>query len=769
MPLFKKKVKPGEHELTTEGADNILHINYEGIQKIPSIESDPLCMSLVIEKLAQSPQVSRIIFHQQKKYEYGQIQTQLLSELAHIYNHFIKQKKILTLAALEKFGPLEDAQIKLQFLQYIFLNLLKTDPIGAYVETQRLLREERITVKKIHAEPHAITSKPYTDILEELLHLLENTQLIQKVHEDLPGYKIGTREFYESLFRPLITPDFMFTRLQATPPLDGEEIDAYNLGPNTHVNIFNLKETIKQLYHITPPEFKISEDKYELLDLARKVLVEHQPKAEEFIDPERMRLTFMNIGKDLLTELSDHKGLELHYKELEEMAEILVRYTVGFGLIETLLQDPEIQDIFINSPAGSTPIFVVHGKYGECVTNIIPSVEDVESWASKLRLLSARPLDEANPILDTELFLPGIRARVAAITRPLNPTGISLSLRKHRENPWTLPLFIENNMLSPLAAGLLSFLIDGSRTLLVAGTRGSGKTSLLGSLLVEIMRRYRIISIEDTLEIPTESLRQLGYNILPMKVQSALMKGGSELSADEGIRSSLRLGDSALIVGEIRSMEALALYEAMRIGALANVVAGTIHGDSPYGVFDRVVNDLKVPRTSFKATDIIIVANPIKSPDGLHSSRRVVKITEVRKHWEDDPLREGGFIDLMIYNAETDQLEPTDALLNGESEVLKSIGGQIKEWTSSWESIWENIQLRAKIKQRIVDYAKELSRKEVLEAKHCVRLNDEFHRISDKIRRESGFLDPKRIFFLWEEEMKSYFKKEFGPLYSSQD
>src|SRR3989344_4293763 len=100
-----------------------------------------------------------------------------------------------------------------------------------------------------------------------------------------------------------------------------------------------------------------------------------------------------------------------------------------------------------------------------------------------------------------------------------------------------------------------------------------------------------------------------------MKVQSALMKGGSELSADEGIRSSLRLGDSALIVGEIRSMEALALYEAMRIGALANVVAGTIHGDSPYGVFDRVVNDLKVPRTSFKATDIIIVANPIKSPD----------------------------------------------------------------------------------------------------------------------------------------------------------
>ena len=73
-----------------------------------------------------------------------------------------------------------------------------------------------------------------------------------------------------------------------------------------------------------------------------------------------------------------------------------------------------------------------------------------------------------------------------------------------------------------------------------------------------------------------------------------------------------------MIVGEVRSVEARALYEAMRVGALANVVAGTIHGASPYGVFDRVVNDLQVPITSFKATDIITVVNPVKSADGMH-------------------------------------------------------------------------------------------------------------------------------------------------------
>src|SRR3970282_2449794 len=130
-----------------------------------------------------------------------------------------------------------------------------------------------------------------------------------------------------------------------------------------------------------------------------------------------------------------------------------------------------------------------------------------------------------------------------------------------------------------------------------------------------------------------------------MKVRSALLKTTTEVSADDGIRTSLRLGDSSLIIGEVRSVEAQALYEAMRVGALANVVAGTIHGASPYGVFDRVVNDLDVPATSFKATDIIVVCNPIKTPDGLHSWKRLVQLSEVRKHWTKDPMDDKGFVD----------------------------------------------------------------------------------------------------------------------------
>ena len=105
-------------------------------------------------------------------------------------------------------------------------------------------------------------------------------------------------------------------------------------------------------------------------------------------------------------------------------------------------------------------------------------------------MISGRPLDEANPVLDTELTIPGARTRVAVVSPPLNPSGLAYAFRRHRDKPWTLPLFIKNKMINPLAAGIMSFVIDGSRSMLVAGTRSAGKSSFLGSLLVEIMRKY---------------------------------------------------------------------------------------------------------------------------------------------------------------------------------------------------------------------------------------------------------------------------------------
>ncbi|MBI2106821.1 type II/IV secretion system ATPase subunit [Candidatus Woesearchaeota archaeon] len=757
--LFDKKIKPGDYIIEKEGANTILKINFDGYPSVPSVEDSDSTMAKVVDILVESPGVNTIMFAQRRNYVYSYEQTNILNEIAGLYNYLTKQKKILSLSFFEQTEAFQFYSSEWrETLNSIVYSLLKSDPAGAYVELKRIARDERIKIKKTESLEEVHARSAYIETLNYLIKLLDGTTLISSIKNSLAGHVVGSRGIYRTIFKPEVGPDFVFTRLMADIPLHAEEIDAYSLDAGTDVTIYRIPNDIKYYYHLSPPEFKISEEKYVLLDLARNSMLEYKPKKEEFTDPEKMRRTFFNIGRDMLGELAENRGYDLSYAEIEELAHILVRYTVGFGFVELLLKDKNIQDINVNGPIGETPLFIVHANYDECTTNIIPAREDGESWATKFRIISGRPLDEANPVLDTELVLPYARVRVAAMGRPLNPTGLAFAFRRHRDNPWTYPLFISNRMMGPYAAGLLNFLVDGGRSMLFAGTRGSGKTSLLGSTLVELMRKHRIITVEDTQEIPVDYLRKIGYNIQSMKVRSALTKGGSEVGADEGIRTSLRFGDSSLIVGEIRSIESKALYEAMRVGALANLVAGTIHGASPYAVYDRVVNDLEVPKTSFKATDIIVISNPVKTSGGLHKQRRVLQITEVRKHWTDDPVKENGFVDLMKYDVKDDLLKPTEALLHGDSDVLKSIASQVKEFVGNWDAVLENIQLRANIKRTLVETANKMGNYQLLEADFVVKSNDAFHQLMDDVREENGSLDSKRIFFEWNEWLKKEVK-----------
>lgn len=751
MTLFNNK----KYEIIREGEDIILRVDYERYNHIPSLEESKACMSMVIDLIVEVGEVTKIVFFQKRDYEYDYPQAILLVEMAKLYKKLLRQKDLFMITSIGDDSFSKFYSQRYVELQNLVFRQLKEDPLSAYVSIKRILRREE-TNRENAALQH---DKNYFLLVKYILSLLDKTKLISIAKPFLDGYKLGDRSLYARIFSPIIKPDFMFTKLMADYPLDGEEINNYILKDGTEVTIFKVPDTVQYLYHMLPPEFKLDEEQYDILDIARNIMAEHKPTKSEFINPERMREVFYNIGHDLIDELTNYRSVKMTEKEIARLARILVRYTVGFGLIEVLLSDEKIQDISINSPAGTIPMFIVHQDYDDCTTNIIPTPREIESWATKLRLMSGRPLDEANPILDTNLELPDASTRVSAVSRPLDPYGMAFSFRRHRDRPWTLPLFIKAKMITPFAAGLISFIVDGTRTMLIAGTRSSGKSSLLSAVLVEIMRKYRVITIEDTLELPTIALRKLGYNILSLQVASSLTKNTTEMTASDGIRSTLRLGDSALIVGEVRSEEAKALYEAMRVGAAANTVAGTIHGDSPYGIYDRVVNDIGVPSTSFKATDIIIVANPIRSADGLHKFRRVTQITEVRKDWVNDPLIEHGFTDLMKYDPQDDELKISPELKNGESEILKTIASNIKEYANNWDAIWDNIELRAKIKKAQVDIAEQTNNPELLEADFTILCNDYFHKISDSVKEERGNLDTKRIYYEWSEWLRKTIKK----------
>lgn len=758
---FREGTALYSYETQREGGEDVLYVNYLGAPFLPSIADSPEVMERTIDALMENPNVSRIVFVQQKNYNYNFSETSLLLELSQLYVYLIRQERVLSKDKLVTSSDQFFAQRYNEIFSILYS--LKRDPVAAYLDTRNSIVEARIFLEKL-GNQNKLDQSSYIRLLEKIFNLIQNTKLIQGLLNSLRDYSKGDREIYHKLLEPDVIPNFTFTRLVSAIPDDVEIINQYKISSADYdesvVTILRKKDESKLIYHLIPPENSLDESQNMLLNLARNVLIEHQPKAEEFTDTERTRQVFFNIAKDLLQDLAQSQGINLNYSDLNKLAKILVRHTIGFGLIEVLLQDKNIQDIVLNAPIPLTNIFLRHEIYDECYTNILPSQEDVDSWAAKFRMISGRPLDEANPVLDTQLEVDNMRARIAIIQQPLSPNGLAYAIRRHREDPWTFSLFIKNKMMNPISAGLLSFLVDGARTILIAGTRSSGKTSLLGSLMLEILSKYRIIVIEDSLELPLESLRKLNYDILQMKVRSALLKTTNEVSADDGIRTSLRLGDSSLIVGEVRSVEAKALYEAMRVGALANTVAGTIHGASPYAVFDRVVNDLEVPATSFKATDIIAVANPIRSPDGLHSSKRLLQVTEVRKHWKKDPQEENGFSDLLKYNVEKDELEPSDNLINGDSEVIKAVAENVRGWAGNWDAVYDNILLRAKIKEELVNTAERVGNEKLLEAEFNVLSNQVFHKISDDVRQEIGLPLSNRVFPAWQKWLNEEIKKK---------
>jgi type IV secretory pathway ATPase VirB11/archaellum biosynthesis ATPase len=756
--LFKPGTPLYSYEIVREAGHQAMYVNYLGAINVPNIAEDANIMARTIELLIESPNISRIVFVQQRNYSYGPAETFLLQEIANLYTYLTKQEKILSPTKLSV-STSEYLSQRHNDVSYLLMTL-RRDPVACYSELNRFIREEKISLENT-PEDLKIDQLSYVRLLEKFGSLLGNTKLIKETEKFSLNYVFGKRDIYFRIFRPDIIPNFTFTRLVSNLPDDAEIVDQYEIGEGydiSTITILKREQEAKYIYHLNPPEYALEEDKQELLNLARNVLIEHQPKAEEFTDPEKTRQVFFNVARDLLQDLSESKRVKLNYNELNKLATILVRHTIGFGLVEVLLQDKNLQDIVLNSPISINPIFLRHQEFDECITNIIPSREDADSWAAKFRMISGRPLDEANPVLDTDLGLGNIKARVAVIQQPLSPDGLAYAIRRHREEPWTLPLFIKNKMLNSFSAGLFSFLVDGNRTLLVAGTRSSGKTSLLGALMLEIMPKIRIITLEDTAELPVEALRKLKYDILRMKVRSTLLKTSTEVGADEGIRTALRLGDSSLIIGEVRSLEAKALYEAMRVGALANVVAGTIHGASPYGVFDRVVNDLEVPVTSFKATDCIIIANPVRTADGLRSTKRVVQLTEVRKHWIKDPEEEGGFVDLLKYNVEKDELEPSEELINGDSEIIKDIAAGVKGWGGNWDAVYDNILLRGQVKQEIADVAEKNKIPVLLEAKFNSLSKNMFHQFSKQIQEEVGLPVGERVFPLWQKWLKKEIK-----------
>ncbi|BBL45664.1 flagella-related ATPase FlaI [Nanobdella aerobiophila] len=720
-----------EYDIRRDGKERTLYINAKNYQTVATIEDDQNIMEYVLNILSSDPLIDTIIIDQDELISYYDNSIKVLKGFLDVY-YLIKDNIANYYQYLLSSNPLyQEIRRIINLLDKEYLK----DPIGVYVYVNRFKRKLLSILKKnpdLEKDINNIIS-----FIDKFLIKFESLYFFRYIKPFLIGYEIGNRDIYKRLLMGDIKPKFIDTKYMNKIEDDYNVLESYKIDKFTEVFILKNPEESIFRYYIFPEEYKIFSEETFLSHKAMDILLQYEPKREDYLDTDRLRDIYINTLNNILSKLSSLYNIKLEKDRYEMLKNLILRYTIGFGIVEKIVIDQRIEDLFINPPSGISPVSLQHSDYQMCITNVIPTRKEIESWATKLRLISGRPFDEANPVLDTDLSIGNeILLRVAAISPPLSPTGISYIFRRHRDKPWTLPLFIDNKMLNYLSAGLLSFLVNNGRTILIAGTRGSGKTSLLTALMLEIPRKIRLITVEDTLEIPSDYFIKIGYNIVPLKVKSPFSLKSAELSADEGLRVSLRMGDSAIIVGEVRSKEAQTLYEAMRIGATANAVMGTLHAESPYGVYDRVVNDLGVPKTSFKATDIIVIVNPIKDPSGMKRYRRVLKISEVRKQWENDPLKEKGFVDLMSYDAEKDDLVPSLELLNGDSDILKSVASRVTFLSKSWERIWNMIEAIGLSKKLLVDISKEKNRKDILEADFVVRYNEVFYNFVSKSLEE---------------------------------
>ncbi|TQS78230.1 MAG: type IV secretion system protein VirB11 [Candidatus Methanarcanum hacksteinii] len=388
---------------------------------------------------------------------------------------------------------------------------------------------------------------------------------------------------------------------------DDGEIE-YNIMPNEYTYSLSLSDLVNDTISYVRDEYRKDGGRFNTNDVRRS--------AEEFLIKNR------DIIDDAIS-----GGCSFEYA-IRELCDVVVRYTIGLGIFELLLEDPRLEDIYIDAPCDKNRIYVTldnvsgYNTHMRCRTNLIASEREIRNLINTLMRDSGLPYCESSPVMETNMC--NNQARATIVGYPMSPNGDSVAIRKHSTTPWTLTKLIGNGTIDEHDAGLISFLVDNRCTFLVCGARGAGKSSLLSAMLFEMPIEQRILTIEDTLELPGDVMRSMGYKVQSMLIDERMNSDVSK-RADEALRVSLRLGESAIILGEVRGDEARTLYQSMRAGRAGSSIMGTIHGDSAKGVYERVVHDIGIPAESFMATDFLIVMGTRRERGTNRQTRKIVE------------------------------------------------------------------------------------------------------------------------------------------------
>jgi pilus assembly protein CpaF len=292
-----------------------------------------------------------------------------------------------------------------------------------------------------------------------------------------------------------------------------------------------------------------------------------------------------------------------------------------FDPIRKLLDDPTVSEVMIN---GFDEIWVERkGK----VHRTDASFANLEALTSAIRNLAqfvGRHVDEHRPILEARL---PDGSRVEAILPPASPDGPSVAIRRFFRETLTIERLINFGSLTGDAAGCLQALVAAKNNVIVAGGTGSGKTSLLNVLSSFIADDERIVVIEDSRELQLQK-----PHVVMLEARPPDAKGRGKVSIRDLFKATLRMRPDRIVVGEIRSGEALDLVQAMTSGHGGALC--TVHATYPIDTMNRLetmamMSDVEIPLYALRAqvgSAVDIVVQTSRLQDG---SRCITHITQV--------------------------------------------------------------------------------------------------------------------------------------------
>jgi flagellar protein FlaI len=375
-------------------------------------------------------------------------------------------------------------------------------------------------------------------------------------------------------------------------------------------------------------EYKYILDELQLDPLERSVynrildilLAEIESPKEEIADPRKF---FAEEAKNIVDKYRISLGWlpDVSWYKILYHAE---RDLVGFGQIDPLMRDPNIEDISCDGV--TKPVYVWHRNFESIETNIeFASDDELDNMVVKLVHMAGKHVSSAFPIVDASL--PGKHRLAVCYRREVTPFGTAFTIRKFREDPYSMIDLINIGTFSEEMAAYFWMCLENRASIMVLGGTAAGKTTALNALACLIRPGSKIITIEETAELNLPH-----DNWVSLIARQSYGLGGStvgEVALFDLVKTSMRHRPDILIVGEVRGQEAYVLFQALATGHGGMC---TMHAENLDSAIKRLTSKpMEIAPAYIPLMNIILSIQRVHLMKGTEKKayRRVMTVSEV--------------------------------------------------------------------------------------------------------------------------------------------